>query len=269
MDDLAGFLTRVPLILILGDWDRAEMASIKAWVQDLGQSASVRHRLAMVCLGDLDETSPDIVIVCQSWPDEFSATDVSSQLGRWPLALWACCFGAWCESDGRNRPIWPIGIRVPARAAIARLNHLWAIVTGVSQVLLPVTASRDEAFEFDLTRVPDAVETNSRRQCRNVVVQSPDPALRDWLSDLIFTIGSTAAGKIVLWDVDPDWSHAIIQIRDFVANNSGARVIAIAGLPHPELEIALKAAGADSVVTKAYATSQLVGLITSSGKSFG
>jgi hypothetical protein len=213
-------------------------------------------------------SSPDIVIVCQSWPDEFSAADVSAQLGRWPLALWVCCFGVWCESDGRNRAIWPIGIRVPARAAIARLNHLWAIVTGLSQELLPVTASRDEAFEFDVTLAPKVVKASVSNPTPHVVIQSPDPALRNWLSDLVDAIGATAVPKIVLWDVDPDWSHAISQIRDFVANNSGTRVIAIAGLPHPELEAALHAAGVDSVVTKAYATSQLVGLIASSDKSF-
>ena len=266
MDDLAGSLTRPPLILVIGDWDRAEMSSVKTWTQELSRSARVRHQIAMTNQEDLDESSPDIVIVCQSWPDEFSASDVSTQLGRWPLALWACCFGVWCESDGRNRTIWPIGIRVPARAAVARLNHLLAIVTGRSQMLLPITASRDEAFEFDVALTPDANKTKPCIERQHVLVQSPDPALRDWLSELLFTIQPTTDAKIVLWDVDPDWSHAIKQVREFLANNAGARVIALAGLPHPELEIALRAAGVDSVVTKAYATSQLAGLIAATDK---
>lgn len=263
MDDLAGSSFHLPLVLVIGDWDRGEMYSIKVWIQRLGFSACVRHQRTMTPLNDCEEPLPDIVVVCQAWPDEFSAADVSERLGRWPLALWVCCFGVWCESDGRNRAIWPIGIRVPARAAIARLNHLWAIVTGGAQNILPVTASRDEAFDFDVIMTSCFADASSDNQSAEIVVRSPDPALRELLCDLAAKIGATTTRKTVVWDVDPDWERATSQIGAFVASNPGTRVIAIVGLPYPELEIALCAVGVESVVTKAYATSQLVGLVGS------
>ncbi|MCX7421575.1 MAG: hypothetical protein NT013_18795 [Planctomycetia bacterium] len=273
MDDLAGSRMLLPQLLVLGDWNRAEMASIKTWVESLGASASVRHRLEMTPRDEFaehDSASPDMVVVCQSWSDEFSASEVATCLGCWPLALWVCCFGCWCESDGRTRTIWPIGIRVPARAALARLNRLWAIVTGRLQEPLPVTASRDEAFGFDATFLAEPVTEAIDVSGAVISVYSPDPALKAWLSNLAIALGASrsdsstdasAENWIVLWDVDPDWPRAVIEIKDFIAQHDGVRVIAAAGLPHSEVKMLLQAVGVEEVITKAYATSQLAGLM--------
>ncbi len=303
MDDLAGSTTLLPQVFVLGDWDRMEMTPVKAWVQSLGASACVRHQpkwprrnhdagepggvsprtlqqrspgsdvVRLTCeVDELELTSPDIVVVCQSWPDEFSASEVATHLGRWPLALWVCCFGSWCESDGRTRAIWPIGIRVPARSALARLNRLWAIVTGRLQEPLPITASRDEAFEFDATLLAEPVSEAIDVSGAVILVRSPDPALRAWLSDLAVALGATlsdgdaatsAENTIVLWDVDPDWRQTTTEIKDYIAENSDVRVIAVAGLPYPELEASLRAVGVEAVITKAYVTSQLAGYTAS------
>lgn len=122
------------------------MSPIRVWIDSLGARAIVRQ------IDQLPEAMcepPDLVIVCQSWPDEFSAEEVSAVLGRWPLAQWVCCYGAWCDSDGRTRTIWPISVRVPVREATSRLNRVWQVVTESRSQPLPLTASRDEAFEFD------------------------------------------------------------------------------------------------------------------------
>jgi hypothetical protein len=137
----------MPLLLVIGDWQRSEMSPIRDWINLLGSQVNVRQ---IDCLCDSEPLEPpDLVIVCQSWPDEFPASEVSAALGRWPLALWVCCYGAWCDSDGRTRTIWPISVRIPVREAESRLNHLWRIITRHEGEPLPLTASRDEAFEFD------------------------------------------------------------------------------------------------------------------------
>ena len=137
----------MPQLLVIGDWQRSEMSPIRDWVNAVGSQAIVRQ------FSDLPDDAllepPDLVIVCQSWPDEFPASEVSAALGRGPLALWACGYGAWCDSDGRTRSIWPISVRVPIGEAESRLNHLWRIVTQHDGEPLPLTASRDEAFAFD------------------------------------------------------------------------------------------------------------------------
>ncbi|MBC7819306.1 MAG: hypothetical protein IAG10_20670 [Planctomycetaceae bacterium] len=135
-----------PMILLVGDWQRSEMSPIRDWINSLGSRAIVRQTNQ---LPDAMIEPPDLVLVCQSWPDEFSANEVSTALGRWPLALWICCYGAWCDSDGRTRTIWPISVRVRVSEAASRLNHVWRVVTEQRGEPLPLTASRDEAFEFD------------------------------------------------------------------------------------------------------------------------
>lgn len=122
------------------------MSPIRAWIDSLGSQGSVQQFNQLPA--EMIEP-PDLVIVCQSWPDEFSAEEVSAALGRWPLALWICCYGAWCDSDGRTRTIWPISLRVPVCDAASRLSHVWQVLTEQRGDPLPLTASRDEAFAFD------------------------------------------------------------------------------------------------------------------------
>ncbi len=155
MDDVGHQLETRPTILVVGDRDRAEMWPIRDWLQSLGDSANVRHSPRLPPGTTDEQPLPDLVVVCQSWPDEFSSVEVSACLGHWPLTQWVVCFGSWCESDGRTRDIWPIGLRVPARAAVSRLQRVWEIVRGGRPEPLPVTASRDEAFEFDAAHSSD------------------------------------------------------------------------------------------------------------------
>lgn len=122
------------------------MSPIRDWIGALGSRATMRQ---VQRLSDANIDPPDLVIVCQSWPDEFPAREVTTALGRWPLALWVCCYGAWCASDGRTRSIWPISVRAPVDEAENRLNHVWRVLTEQRGEPLPLTASRDEAFEFD------------------------------------------------------------------------------------------------------------------------
>lgn len=143
-------------VLLIGDHARSEMFPVRNWLTSRTDAAEVRQTLELPLAGDevIHEWLPDLVIVCQSWPDEFPAHDVADSLGHWPLAMWVVCYGAWCQSDGRTRTNWPIGLRVPVQSAADRLNHLWSILLGECRDPLPITASRDEAFEFDLSAAP-------------------------------------------------------------------------------------------------------------------
>ncbi len=150
-----------PKILVVGEIERSEFARICDWLDQIGTAAIVQRSECLPEPNGVDVATfenllvnPDLIIVCQSWPDEFPATEVTMALGRWPVALWVCCYGAWCASDGRTRSIWPISVRVPVDEAENRLHHVWRVLTEQRDEPLPLTASRDEAFEFDhcLTR---------------------------------------------------------------------------------------------------------------------
>ncbi len=249
-------------ILVIGAADHEEMSDISAWLQSLGGRADVCYKAHLPQAAD---PAPDLIVVAQSWPDEFSSSEVNAAFGRWPLAQWVVCFGAWCESDGRTRTIWPIGLRVPARAAASRLNHVWDIVTGRRIEPLPITASRDEAFEFDSLFANSSDLAAAKRHGRNVLVVSPDAALRQWLFDLVVAWGASAsvgsidqlaAGTIVIWDVDPDWEIAIREIARLRQQRSDLCVVALAGLAHPEFVTAMHALEVD-IITKVSATAAL------------
>lgn len=147
----------MPNILVIGERTRSEFAPIHEWLRGVASAATVEFSPSLALRrDDIDAgasvattMSPDLVIVCQSWPDEFSPSEVTQALGCWPLALWICGYGAWCASDGRSRSIWPISVRVPVDEAPQRLNHLWQVLAEGRGEPLPLTASRDEAFAFD------------------------------------------------------------------------------------------------------------------------
>ena len=97
---------------------------------------------------DRDRWFPDLAVVCQHWPGEYTAADTEKLLTLLPLARWICIRGIWCESDGRNGTAWPAAICVPARSAAPRIRLERSVLDGTASAL-PLTASRDENFTFD------------------------------------------------------------------------------------------------------------------------
>src|SRR5690606_18587853 len=95
------------------------------------------------------EWFPDLVVVFQSWPLEFPRHCVLELLKAFGPARWVVCTGAWCESDGRNHDVWPQALRVPVRRAVPRLQAELEVLQG-ARPAQPLTASRDEVFEFQV-----------------------------------------------------------------------------------------------------------------------
>jgi hypothetical protein len=135
-------------ILILGESSAAEMRGVLDAVLSCFPQVEIRLARSPSQMQDDSDWSPALIVVCQTWPDEFSRRDVLRLFARFPLARWVCCFGEWCESDGRNRDAWPIGVRVPARDALGRLLRERDVLLQGTPAL-PLTAGREEAFEFD------------------------------------------------------------------------------------------------------------------------
>src|SRR5689334_14139382 len=110
--------------LLLGDDHSDDFATIadffRGWtnpalMQKTADLAGVRRLVAT------EGWHPDLIVVLQSWSDQFSEKDVYDLLSQCPLARIVCCFGPWCDSDGRTYSIWPLAVRVPVVAAAGRL----------------------------------------------------------------------------------------------------------------------------------------------------
>jgi hypothetical protein len=246
-------MTAEPNILILG---RAQSAEMQAVVASLRNHVSPGNILSVseieTASGLVSEKHwfADLVVVCQNWPDEFLEADVKQLLSLFPLARWICCFGVWCESDGRNRDVWPLAIRTPARNAEGRIRRELAVLQGTHPVL-PLTASRDETYEFD-----SAVGYPKTTALR-VRVNSPDVQYRCTLEKILSAAGHHVIRQqhddmpdVLLWDADP-WSEDLgIEIQEFCVRHPNVAVLALLTFAHPELIEAIKACGAIHVVPK-------------------
>ncbi|MGE3317511.1 MAG: hypothetical protein AB7O26_20550, partial [Planctomycetaceae bacterium] len=138
-------------VLLLSGIDSPELLSISEDLPKLlpGSTIDRVDRVAGAAERiSIEGRHPDLLVVVQHAPDEFPRADVAELFRLAPLARWICCYGPWCESDGRNRDLWPPGSRVPFHGFRARLHREVAVLRG-ERAPLPLTASRDEIFEFD------------------------------------------------------------------------------------------------------------------------
>lgn len=245
-------------VLLLGDARDLEMAPIASRVRasagnDSRVVADVESAFELV---GSTGWHPDLIVILQTWSDQFSATDVLKLLSLTPLARVVCAAGAWCDSDGRTRSSWPIAVRIRAVDALARIERELALLRqttgeakepGPSAIVLPLTASRAEVFHADMNHEAPASIDGSQ-----IIVRSPDCA---WLGmiEAAFGIGPTSSRgrtkppKAVLVDVDPWGEPAQSLMRAAKTISPGARVIACSGAAASDFGEELKAAGADAV----------------------
>jgi len=249
-------------ILVLGNSCAPEMQGVMHAVRTKAAKADLK--LLPAVRGTIDLVNgrnwhPDFVVVLQTWPVEFTANEVHQLYQLCPLARVICCFGAWCESDGRNRSIWPLAVRVAARAAAPRICRELDVLTRTAR-LLPPTATRDEVFAFDCPGTLSSALTQE-----TVLVRSPDVALKRWLEQLLSTSGygivredDFGKSAAIVWDVDPWNAVTAAALRESSLRIPAIPIIALISLAHPEDVDAIKARGASAVVAKLAPHSELI-----------
>ncbi len=245
-------------LLIVGQVNRAEARTLAEWLATALQPADQHHFSDLTSA--LRETSrtnsiPDLIVIVQSRPDEFSASEIASLFAFAPLARFVVAYGAWCESDGRNRHLWPLAVRVPLRSAAARIEREWRLLHEARGLEpLPLSASREEVFAADH---PPLTQTSSPQ---TVLVVSPDPAYRRYLSELLASAGHAVCSAdaptpgspptAILLDADP-WDEARAdQLENLLQQHPTANTIALMSLPQPEHEAAITGLGANTVLPK-------------------
>jgi hypothetical protein len=108
-----------------------------------------RDGLSAASTADL---TADLIVVAQSWSDQYTPADVAALLSAAPLARVLCVYGRWCDSDGRTRDVWPLAVRVPVAEFETRLRRELEVLERTLPPL-PLTASRTEIFA---ARLPPA-----------------------------------------------------------------------------------------------------------------
>lgn len=239
----------MPVNVLLIGRQTIESVPIFDCVQRVSANVRHAHQMPVGSLADAD-WFPHLVVVLQHWSDEWEPQSINGLLAEFPLARWVCCYGAWCESDGRNRPThWPTGIRVPMRRSVSRIHRELAVLDGQADPL-PLTASREELFAFDFQPV-----LHSRTTYGRAAVSSPDRAYRATLESLLECWGMAIVSAdqtspdVVLCDIDP-WSHRQLEVQRLQARHSKTQLIGIATMPTADLIAAATEAGCSRVVSK-------------------
>jgi hypothetical protein len=257
--------------LILGDTTPVEFGPILDLVKQHVPAGSRRSAADFKSSGQLIGSGwfPDLVIALQTWPDQFSATEVEELISLCPLARILCCFGPWCDSDGRTRSIWPLGVRVPFAGFAPRFEHEMALLANNRDAgrPLPLTASRTEIFEFDFGR---SQWRDSSNQPFSVV--SPDGRFREMLVSALKTAGLRLhefdkldeTPATIIFDADPWDSDRKAALATILAAHPRARLVACLGFPRPHIETKLRDAGANAVWFKLSPLTELIDCLAAS-----
>jgi len=226
-----------------------------AWSRQLSRELGPTHELAATwtatsipaALADVDDTTPDLVVVLQETPDQFSYGCIQQLLCAWPLARLVVCHGPWCHGDGRSRAAWPASVRVSHTAVATRLASERRLLCGIGDGL-PWTAGRDEmaAAEFaEAAAAPDAF---------SFCVVSPDRAWSRSLSDQLEAIGGHATSladntpgtgiDLLLVDADPWDERALLRLAPLLKADARRSVLLLTNTPD-----AIPSSDIDAVLT--------------------
>lgn len=241
-----------PAVMRLGNANRAEMQRVMDWLNNRVFPFSRQIHAPDICQA-INEAAghlffPDLIVVLQSWSDEYSRDEIDNLLAFTPLARIVVCYGAWCESDGRNHNLWPPSVRVPLWAAEARIEREWRLIQNPGNTHpLPWSASRDEAFAADHPAIAKFDHS------RTFLVDTPDPAIRQSVTEIMQEAGHKLVEDlpyVLLIDVDP-WNSLRAQaVQRRAEQYPGAARVAITSLALPSMEAELRSIGITMISRK-------------------
>jgi len=164
-------------ILLLGDGNRPEFRNARACLDRWATVATFSDPdSAAAALAEGRET-PDVIVVAQAFPGQFSHAAVDRLRRLAPLARILGLMGSWCEGEMRTGSPWPGVVRTYWHQWVARgSRELRRLACGqIGSWALPVTATEEERLLVDTTE--------PRSQQRGLaVLHSRSSETAEWLS---------------------------------------------------------------------------------------
>lgn len=229
-------------IALIGDTTNVEFSSLVNWLtrEYPSTTEAVWRDIAGWERRGPSIADAQLTVILQSWSDEYAPAEVDRLVGATLTSGLYCCYGAWCEGDGRTREIWPHSTRVPVRYAREVLQEeILRIEAG--RPAIPPTAARDEVF---LRRQLKNLR-RKREAARRAVVISADRAYRTTLAQVLSEQGwdaeSVSLGpgsllgqrspQLVIHDLDPDSERVQESLSACRARFPGSRLCGVASFP--------------------------------------
>jgi len=267
-------------ILVVGDTTRREFRDAGACLGKWGSVAAFSDPDSAAAALVENHVSPDLLVVAQAFPGQFSHETIDRLRRLAPLARVLGLMGSWCEGEMRSGSPWPATVRTYWHHWPARGNRqLRRLATGQScSWALPLTATDEERLLGDVAQPSwsPMCATAWNKQCGRqtsertllvpssgtLVIRSLSREMADWLS-----AACRNRGLVTIWQrnsafTDVEGAAAAIfdctdlcddqcdAMRRFAEALRPAPLIALLSFPRIEDHDRAVAAGASAVLSK-------------------
>jgi len=244
-------------ILVLGPTDRSEFRGPVCDLRSLGRIVVAKDVPSAVELVSSGEVVPDLVVVAQAFPGQFS-TDAIDQLRRAaPLARIVGLLGSWCEGEARTGWPWPAAIRV--------YWHQWQ--PQCEQEVLRIAEGRASTWALPITvgdeeRLLAASRQTVPVKTGHIAISTPLFEMQDWLQKTCRRRGYSTSWlrphqsieieqvTAAIFDADECSGRELDALKDLVGAIEPAPVVALMDFPRLESRDRALAAGARAMLSK-------------------
>ena len=244
-------------ILVLGDTDRSEFRGPVSELRSLGRVVIAKDVSSAVELVSRGEIVPDVVVVAQAYPGQFSAEAIDHLRRAAPLARVVGLLGSWCEGETRTGWPWPAAIRVYWHQWRPQCEQeLTRIAAGrASTWALPITAGDEERL-LAASHEPLAMKKG------HIAVSTPQFDMQDWLQRICRRRGYSTSWlrphqsieieqvTAAIFDADECLEREFDSLKRLVDAIRPAAVLALMDFPRVESRDRALAAGARAVLSK-------------------
>ena len=278
--------SNLPVLLFVGNSEHYEF---RPFTEVLRKSCYPFHAVATLpeATKFLENTPdlPDLIIIGQLWPEEFSADDpfVLSQIA--PLARFSWCLGSWCAPLQQLMEYRQGDIYFTSHSnAMLLLRQLDLFSQKkLCSLNLPLTARRDERFETTFLQtpypeIPPSHEGHSQRNVwpSSIAIMSNHDALKSLLEetceryfpDRVLTLSGEdpipVTIECLIWDITPWTQQKIVQLEQIRITHTHIRIIALIDFPRSDIHEWLYRFDVKTFFCKPLALNDLVWSLTNS-----
>jgi CheY-like chemotaxis protein len=251
-------------LLLLGDTDRHEFGAARSCLDRWGDVQAFRDVAAAAEAMAAGQVVPDVIVVAEAFPGQFSHRAVDQLRRQSPFARVIGLMGSWCEGEMRTGTPWPGVARTYWHQWAARCDReLRRLAEGQNCAwMLPPTATEEERLLADLTH-----PWPPRRGL--VVIRARSHEMTEWLSAACRSRGyatvwqrAAAAARVegataALFDTAELNENENGELRRMVATLDPAPVIVLLSFPRADDSKRALSAGAAAVVSKPLAVDDL------------
>lgn len=252
-----------PDVLLTGDYQTGEFQDAIGWLNERANVACDPELAAAARHLATAAADPLLLVIAQSYPDQFSALQVEQLHRCSPLSRIVALLGSWCEGEFRSGRPWPGVMRLYWHQFAARLARPFDRGSWDSGVLLPRTSTvAEQSSDFD------PVEKNQNEGL--IAVRTTRYSGFDALAESLRQVGygtvwlrhrrwRDVRGAIaVVWDGGHcDWSQQA-DLEEVSALSRIAPVIALLDFPRQQDIALIRRAGASAIVSRPFLIDDLL-----------